>query len=462
MHPRFEHYRHHVEALVQAALAAVEPQTAVSQQLKRNGTELVIGKGNAQTTFDLATGQVFVVSVGKAAVPMVQAALDVVADILAGCIVVPKRGERDWEAELSDWLLGDRLKLIPGTHPVSDADSVAAGTAVLSLIAQAGKQDLVLFLISGGASALLTQPLISLTDWQQLTNALLASGCSIQELNTVRRQLDNVKGGGLAQAAAPARCASLILSDVVGNDLAAIGSGPTVDVADAPADALMILQRNGVSKRLETAVWRRILLALHRANSVQEAKRWPVDNHHFIVGSIKTAAMAAMVRAVQLGFVSEVLTTHLEGEARDVACVAVAIGKDTQAGYCRILGGETTVTVQGDGVGGRNLETALAAAIALSGHKKIVLASVATDGEDGLAPAAGAVVTGETAVVAQQHQLNPHHYLSRNDSYTFFSQLDNAQTNNQTLIQTGSTGTNVNDLIFILTYTSSQSESEIH
>ncbi|MEM7119308.1 MAG: DUF4147 domain-containing protein [Chloroflexota bacterium] len=455
MQPRFDHYRHHIDKLVEAALQAVEPQTAVSQHLSRQGNQLTVGKGETAVTHDLETGRVFIVSIGKAAVPMVKAALNVLADVVSGCVVVPKKGERDWSAELDEWLLGDRIQLLPGAHPVSDADSVTAATAVLSLVKQASKQDLVLFLISGGASALLAQPLISLTDWQRLTDVLLASGCTIQELNTVRRQLDAVKGGGLAQAAAPASCISLILSDVIGNQLDAIGSGPTVAVNDTAVDALTILQRYGVATTLgETAVWRRILLALHRANTEQETKRWPTENHHFIIGSVKTAAMATMIRGVQLGFVSEVVTTHLEGEAREVGRVMAAIAKDMQPGYCRIFGGETTVTLRGEGKGGRNLEAALSMAIALQGHGGVVVASVATDGEDGPTTAAGAVVSGETAVLAQEHRLNPHDFLAKNDSYTFFSHLDSAvdSRRQQTLVETGSTGTNVNDLIIILTY----------
>lgn len=455
MQPRFEDYQQHVAQLVEAALTAVNPQTAVYRHLKRTGRRLTIGSSNNASTFDLDHGHLYLVSVGKAAVPMAKAVLELLADAVAGAVIVPKKGERDWATELDDWVLGERLRLFPAAHPVSDADSVAAATLVFDLLAKTTKNDLVLFLISGGASALLTRPLLALGDWQRLTDVLLASGCSIQELNTVRRHLDEVKGGGLARAAAPAACISLILSDVVGNPLGAIGSGPTVLASDSPADALNILQRQGVSEKIETAVWRRILLSLHRANNQHETQLWPAVNRHTIVGDVRQAATAAMLRAVQLGFVSDMLTTHLEGEAREVGRVAAAIARDTQPGCCRILGGETTVTLRGKGIGGRNQETALAAAIALAGKPRTVLASVATDGDDGPTGAAGAVVTGETAVFARQNQLDPVAFLDNNDSYTFFTRFDNHHLSGhpaRTLIKTGQTGTNVNDLIIILTY----------
>ncbi|MCA9996865.1 MAG: glycerate kinase, partial [Anaerolineales bacterium] len=174
-----------------------------------------------------------------------------------------------------------------------------------------------------------------------------------------------------------------------------------------------------------------------------------------IVGDVRQAATAAMLRAVQLGFVSDILTTHLEGEAREVGRVAAAIARDTQPGCCRILGGETTVTLRGQGIGGRNQEVALAAAIALAGKPRTVLASVATDGDDGPTGSAGAVVTGETAVVARQNQLDLAAYLDNNDSHTCFTHFDSQHFGDHpvpTLIKTGQTGTNVNDLILILTY----------
>jgi hydroxypyruvate reductase len=321
--------------------------------------------------------------------------------------------------------------------------------------------DLVLFLISGGASAILTLPAVPLEDWQSLTGALLASGCTISELNTVRRQLDRVKGGGLAQMAAPAHCVSLILSDVVGNPLQAIGSGPTTYVEENAFDALAILKRYDIVQNIEDTVWERILQTLSYTPRTPEGVEHP--NEHIIVGDVRQSATSALAKAMQLGFVAQILTARLEGEAREVAHVAASIAKDLPMGRCLILGGETTVTLKADGLGGRNQELALAAAIALDGWPSVVIASFATDGEDGPTEAAGAVVSGDTSDYGRLLGLDALAFLDRNDSFHFFQHLDESFRNSevvagvgeappQTLLTPGPTGTNVNDLLIILTY----------
>lgn len=432
--------RQHVEALFQAALHAADPATAVARQLHRQDTHLLIGNSDR---FSLKTGRVFLVSVGKAAVPMAEAAAAIVGGALHSGVVVSKvaPSERD--------PANPRLSFYQGDHPVSGPLSVRATTAVRQLLQDSAADDLVLCLISGGTSALLTQPHLSLEDWQALNRALLACGCPIEAFNLVRRQLDEVKGGGLARWAAPARCVSLILSDVVGNPLAAIGSGPTVPIAETPDDALEVLDRYGVANVVDAAVYERIRQALKRPQSPAPPSHPPV---HLIVGDVRLAADAALDKAVSLGYTAQLLTAHLEGEAREVGRVAAAIARDTPPGHCLILGGETTVTLGGEpGLGGRNLETALAAAIALEGAPGVLVASLASDGEDGPTAAAGAMVWGETAVVARQHALDPIAYLQHHDSYTFFEQLDRraGATHPATLLQPGPTGTNVNDLIII-------------
>ncbi len=449
---RFRDYGEHVEELYAAALAAVNPRTAVKRYLKREG--FIIRA--ADSSYDLSEGRVFVVSVGKAAVPMAAAAVEIVGQSLAAAVVIDKRGSG---VEVEPVLSGNAaVQLLYGSHPVSDAASVAATAVAIETVRDAGPQDLVLCLISGGASALLTQPRIPLADWQALINALLASGCTINELNTVRRHLDQVKGGGLAQLVAPARCITLVLSDVVGNPMHTIGSGPTVAGADSAQDALAVLQRFDIRSCLPATTYLRVERSLRELTIARVAM--PVVNDVYIVGDVRIAAIAALTRAVQLGFVSQLLTVHLEGEAREVGRVAAALAKDAFPGRCLILGGETTVTVRGAGRGGRNQELALAAAMALEGMDSVVVASLATDGEDGPTSAAGARVSGQTAVEARAHGLVPEEYLAANDSFGFFERLDVAMatpeqetdSNPTTLVQTGSTGTNVNDLLFILTY----------
>ncbi|MBK8985916.1 MAG: DUF4147 domain-containing protein [Chloroflexi bacterium] len=441
MFPRYEEYRRHVLALFQAALTAVDPAAAVHAHLHLTSQALISGPHQ----YDLAQGRIFLVSVGKAAVPMAQAASQALGAALHAGIVVAKT----LPAELT--LSPDKIAVYTGSHPVPGPDSLRAAAAVHTLLQTTAANDLVLCLISGGTSALLSQPLVSLADWQALNRALLASGCAIEEFNTVRRQMDAVKGGGLRRWAAPARCISLILSDVVGNPLPVIGSGPTVVSDDTPADALAVLARYGVAERLDTAVYQRIHAALSQQPPPPAALP---PAAHVIVGDARQAALAAQNRAAELGFTAQILTAQLAGEAREVGRVAAAIAKDTPPNHCFILAGETTVTLSGAGLGGRNLETALAAAVALGGQPQVVLSSLATDGEDGPTAAAGAVVTGETAVYAHRCHLDPVAHLHRHDSYPFFQQLDQhtAHRTPACLVQTGPTGTNVNDLIFILRY----------
>lgn len=455
---RFLDYRNHVTQIMEAALTAADPGLAVQRYLRLNTQSLAIGRDTIIHTHVPADGRIFLVSVGKAAVPMALAAAHSLGNQLTAGVIVAKEGDRDWQAEVSGSLFVARphdFQLFEAGHPVSNPTSVTAATAVAQLLAGTTAHDLVLCLISGGASALLSQPRISLTDWQQLTNALLASGCTINELNSVRQQLDQVKGGGLARWAAPATCIGLILSDVVGNPLDVIGSGPTVRNSSSLAEAVKVLARYQISNRLETAVWQRLIQALHQLKDQPAPSETRAQN--LIIGDVRQAAQAAMIKAAQLGFTPHLITAQLEGEAREVGKVAAAIAKDTLPGHCYLLGGETTVTLRGKGLGGRNQEMALAAAIALQGVSRRAIASFATDGEDGPTPAAGAVVTGETVQNGRAFRLEASAYLARNDSYTYFHQLDTQSEAHHPhmpnhLLQTGPTGTNVNDLIMILSY----------
>lgn len=433
--PLFNDYPQHVEAVLAAALAAANPTTAVSRQISRSGSSLQIGSHN----YDLANGRLFVVSIGKAAVPMAQAVADIMGEtpILGGVITK----YRPANAALP-------LPIYEGNHPVPGEKSVAATTAVLNTILQATANDLILCLISGGASALFSQPRLPLSSWQPLNQALLASGCTIQEINTVRRQLDGVKAGGLARLAAPAKLITLILSDVVANslpeELAAVGSGPTVATNETPADALAVLERYHVGERLETAVSQNIKTTLKQLPSTHPPTNI-IDN--IIVGSNRQSAKAAVSAAQALGFHTTLLTTHLEGEARELGKFIAAIAKDAPINSAIILGGETTVTLRGSGKGGRNCETALSAAISLAGCDSRVIVSFATDGDDGSSGTAGAMITGSTV----QNQQSARQHLHNNDSFTYFANLDTKAANPH-LIHTGPTGTNVNDILIILHY----------
>jgi glycerate 2-kinase len=451
--PSFSQHRAHVEQIVTAAVVAADPAEAVQRQLQLEGNHLQIGTAPDAWRYDRASGRIFVVACGKAAIPMGRAALKVVEGDVAEAIFISKQAApgagRRYRANVSS---GAPVTVFEAGHPVSDETSVRATAAVLEMLEQTRPGDLLLCLISGGTSALLTQPVLTLAEWQHLTSVLLESGCTIQELNCVRKQLDRVKGGGLAQAAAPATVASLILSDVVGNRLDIIGSGPTAPNPESPGTALTVLHRYNIAARLAPETWQVIadyLTDRHSATSVARFEDMGVVN--LIVGDVGTAVQAAAKEATWLGFDTHPLTRHLEGEAREVARVIAALAKDTPPGSCLLFGGETTVTVRGNGRGGRNLELALAAAVALEGWEKVVIATFASDGEDGTTGAAGAVVTGYTTARARAAGLQPRAALDDNDSYGFFNALSLSGAPDP-LLQPGPTGTNVNDLVIVLRY----------
>jgi hydroxypyruvate reductase len=340
-----------------------------------------------------------------------------------------------------------------GGHPVPDARSLVAGEHVLKFVSSLEEADTLVCLISGGGSALVTAPYVPLEDLQKLTSLLLSSGARIDDLNTLRRQLDRIKGGGLARAT-QAKIISLILSDVIGNPLEAIASGPTVPDPTTKVDAVEILQKYKLEKDVPKSILDILLsipslaVAEDRGPSIYER----VQN--IIVGDNKLAAQAAQEQAEREGFQAEILTNELQGEAREVGRelahrLRAESAKRTrppfdtaQGKFCLIAGGETTVTLSGKGKGGRNQELALSAVDELKGSENVMLVALATDGDDGPTDAAGAVVTGESAQRAESLGLDAADYLSRNDAYPFFEQLGD-------LLKTGPTGTNVNDLIFL-------------
>jgi glycerate 2-kinase len=447
-HPRFADYRQHVDQIVGAAVTAADPEAAVNRHLRRDDRHLLVGDTPEPSRIDLDEGRLFLVAVGKAAVPMARSALKTIGDDLDGGVVLAKSGERDWEAETRDWPVG----LYQGAHPVPDETSLAGTKAILELLEHTQANDTVICLISGGASSLLTQPLVPLPDWRKLIELLLRSGGAIGEINAVRRAVDRIKSGGLARAAAPAMCYGLILSDVVGNPLNIIGGGPTVPEADLVVGAVSVLGRYDIARKLERDEWQRLAIALNQSRYLHKNPRPIVRN--LIIGDVRGAAMAAQVRAIQLGFVGQLLTAHMDGEARAIGRLAGAIARDLPPEHCIVMGGETTVTIRGKGIGGRSQELALAAAISLDRGPRAAVACFGTDGEDGPTPAAGAVIHNETARLARSHGLDAAAFLANNDSHSFFAQLDETVRGRLEphLIITGPTGTNVNDLVVILSY----------
>lgn len=430
--------------LQRAALDAVEPGLAVRQHVRRQDDLLVI----AGRRYDVDDYEhLFVLSGGKAAAPMTAAIQEVLGERLTGGVVVTKYGH----GEIPESKSQNPINLIEAGHPVPDESSVRGAQALADLARQATERDLVICLISGGGSALLTLPVpgLTLADLQALTDALLRCGATIDEINAVRKHCSRIKGGNLARLAAPADVVTLILSDVVGDPLDVIASGPTVPDPTTVDDARKVLEQYGIVETKETG-----FLEKNPVSFLRETPK-PGDPifqrvQHVIVGSNRLAALAAVEKARQMGFNALLISTYVEGEAREVAKVAAALAKGMRAHgdplsapACLVWGGETTVTVRGEGKGGRNQELALAAALALDGWAGVLVMALATDGTDGPTDAAGAIVTGETIARGRKLGLDPRAALEANDSYHFFEALDG-------LIRTGPTGTNVNDLLFVL------------
>ena len=437
--------RRDLETIRAAALSAVDPAAAVWRALIRDGDRLLAAGG----AWDLAAaGRVTLVAAGKAAVPMTRAALEALSPREPRGIVVTKRGHASGAS------FPATVAVVEAGHPVPDEAGLAGATALLDLLDGGSEGDLVLVLLSGGASALLPAPAPGLTldDLAATTGLLLRSGAPIQELNAVRKHLSRLSGGQLARRAAPASVLALILSDVVGDPLDVIASGPTVPDPTTFATALHVLKRRGLLPLVSPAVGDH--LERGRDGLVPETPKSGdpslarVTNH--LVASNRLAAEAAVAAAARLGWGTLLLTTFVEGEARAAARVAAALALGVRAhGHpiappaCLVWGGETTVTVRGAGKGGRNQELALAAAIALDGVPGVTQMALATDGTDGPTDAAGGIVDGETARRAREAGLDPLSSLDSNDSYPLLERAG-------ALMLTGPTGTNVNDLLVLL------------
>lgn len=424
-----------------AALAAVDPERAVRHALAVEAGMLRVGGQSVPLPED---GRVILLAAGKAAAPMVRGAEDALEGYTLRGLAVTRYGHQTPTRH---------VRIVEAGHPVPDTAGLEAGKAILALAESARAGDLVLCLISGGGSALLESlaPSLTLDDLQRATSLLLASGATIQEFNTVRKHLSLIKGGQLARAVAPARMVTLVLSDVVGSPLDVIASGPTVPDKSTWVDAWAIVERYGLAARLPQSVRQRLEAGMRGELDETPKPGDPVFKGAItqIVGDNAVAAEAARAEAERLGWNAMILTTWLEGEAREVARVGVAIAREVQthgrpvaAPACLILGGETTVTLGEDhGRGGRNQELALAAALALDGTSGITIVTLATDGSDGPTDAAGACVDGSTASRARGLGLDLAAALRSHDAYPVLDAIN-------ALIRTGPTRTNVNDLLF--------------
>jgi glycerate 2-kinase len=441
-----------VNRVIASALEAADPGAAVGFAMRLEGSHLEV----AGQSLDLSTfRRIRLVGAGKASQAMARGLLNVLGERVSAGLLIAKH--------LSDGqeVLPERVHVLQGSHPVPSAASVESTHALVQFIKSgavtAGPDDDLLFvLISGGGSALMTLPVegVSLADIQELTRQLLACGADIGEINTLRKHLDQVKGGGLARLAAPARVITLILSDVIGSPLDVIASGPTVADPTTYAQAIDTLRKYAIEDRVPAAV-RRVLERGLRGELPETVKTGSpilarVTNN--VVSSNPQAAEAALAEARGEGFHTLLLTTSLNGESSQAGIRLAQVlrgvaeeGQLLQRPACIVAGGETTVTLHGSGMGGRNQEMALAAVMPLAGLPQVALVTFGTDGEDGPTDAAGAVVTGETLQRARALGLDPQAFLQNNDSYHFFSALGD-------LLITGPTGTNVNDLAFLFAF----------
>ena len=427
-----------VKILSKTAIEAVLPENFIPAAVSRKGKRLTI---NGES-YDLGKYRhIYILSVGKAAVGMAAALDDIIHSYVTEGIVLTKHLPEEHT-------LGKRYRVMKGGHPVPDEDSIAGADAILALLEKARENDLVIFLISGGGSALMSKPVegLDLRTYQDFCSEVLGCGADIQEFNTLRKHLDRVKGGGLAKCANPADQITLILSDVVGSTLDVIASGPTVPDPSTYQDALEILDR--YSDRASFPKCIRDILERGCAGKLPETLKadepiQPDIADAFLLADNRLAALVAADKGEELGFDAQVLNTELTGEAKLIGSILPSFFSELTESGLLIFGGETTVNIRGNGLGGRNLELALASVKEMAKWPDCVLFTLATDGEDGPTDAAGAIVTSETFHEALDLGLDPDEYLRNNDSYHFFQKLRN-------LIRTDPSGTNVNDLTFLM------------
>lgn len=437
--------------ILAASLVAVDPDKAIKDNLARVGSKLIL-RGRE---IDLERfSRIFLISLGKAAMTMAASAGDLIGDRLTEGHVLSKGGAANFPDQF-----GKVVRIYQGSHPVPGEDSQRASAEILSRLSAMREDDLVIVLVSGGSSALFTYPVggISLPDLRETSQVLLSCGADIREINTIRKHLSRVKGGQLARHLQPARVLTLILSDVIGDPIDMVGSGPTAPDPTTYADAMAVINKYRLEDDLPGSVvtW----LAQGQAGTHPETPK-PGEAcfgrvFNLVLASNQDALRGGAAQAHAEGLAARILPDALTGEAsragRNLAAQLVELASKN-APHPRpsglIAGGETTVTLTNTkrpGLGGRNLEVALSALPVLDGLENAALITLATDGEDGLTDAAGAVVTGDSLRRCLQLGLDPEEHLRRHDSYPVFRSLED-------LLLTGPTGTNVNDLCFLLIF----------
>lgn len=440
--------------IYQAAIKRVDPYAMVQSRVALDNNTLNIRLDNQNMRLSLEKFEkIYVLGAGKATAPMARAMEEILGPKLYGGLISVKQGHTDTL---------NKIEIIEAGHPVPDENSASAARQIIDIAAKGDETTLFINLISGGGSALLACPgecrgaAITLADKQKTTELLLACGAGINEINKVRKQLSGIKGGKLARHMYPATSVNLILSDVVGDDLSAIASGPTAPDVTTFAQALGIIKKYELSSRLPTRV-----ASMLESGALQETdKNQVIDDkifskvHNILLGNNLSALNAARQTAENLGYNTLVLSSRITGEAREIARVFSGMAQDIALGNlpprrpaCVLAGGETTVTIKGNGKGGRNQEMVLSFLQALdagpAGIENIFFLSGATDGNDGPTDAAGAFASHAVLETGKKAGLDISEYLGRNDSYTYFDKAGH-------LFKPGPTNTNVCDLQLLI------------
>jgi glycerate-2-kinase len=435
--------------LLEEAIQASDPRKAIKKNLRLSNDRGTIGVGG--TRFKLKKqGNVYVIGAGKASGAMSEEVEKLLGDkISEGCVSI-LRGTRS--------LFKTRIvELRESSHPIPGSDSMEAAKRILTIVDRATPNDTILCLLSGGGSSLFSLPpsTVELEDFQKVIQLLLKRGATINDLNVVRKHISQVSGGGLAKLVAPKGCEMivLVLSDVVGDPIDVVAGGPTAPDTSTFKEAVEVLNRYGIWDATPDDVKQHLLRGLNGTvpETPKDGSNMFTHVHNFIIGSCRQACYAANRKAKELRIHSMVLSTMVQGEAREVGKITGSIGKELskydspiRKPTAIIMGGETTVTVRGDGIGGRNQELALSASESIDRVPKVAVASLGTDGVDGPTDAAGALVDGLTVTKARTANLSTNEYLFNNDSNTFFKKLGDG------LIITGPTGTNVNDIMIVI------------
>lgn len=404
------------EKIIKQALQSCLPDEAVRKALK--------GK-------EFGNGKIVLVAIGKAAWQMAKCGAECLGDRLSAGIVITKYGHNKGRIE--------HCTIVEAGHPVPDENSFVGTRQAIKLVENLNQEDTVIFLISGGGSALFENPLISPEELSDLTNQLLNCGANIVEMNTIRKRISAVKGGKFAKICEPAKVYAVVLSDILGDPLDMIASGPACSDSSTCEQALEIIDK------YQIPISEKILQLLKI-----ETPKFLNNVETVVTGSVKELCRAAAKTCEELGYKTTILTDQLECQAREAGSMMASIArtyKDSNKPIAFIAGGETVVKVKGNGKGGRNQELALAAAEGIDGLENVVVFSVGSDGTDGPTDAAGGIVDGLTVRKLHNLGIDIHNVLERNDAYSSLKQVDG-------LIFTGPTGTNVNDIACVLVSTS--------